>query len=132
MMQPATWLYIHGMKSALTCVLSAVMLLAGCSSGATTAVRTVTETLTPATPTVDDARLDETFLAQVSLVDAFNGESKKDLIDTAHATCVAFDRGDKMEALRVLNSSYGIEPAAKFMHAAVSVYCPEHLANATS
>lgn len=123
-MRPVRRLYIRCMKYALACIFAALA-LTGCSASVSTEKQTVTETVTPS----NDARLDEAFLAQVALIKGFDGETKRTLIDLGHSVCDAFESGHKMDVLRILNDSYGIESAAKFMHASASTYCPDQLTN---
>ncbi len=116
--------YIYEMKNGLAWIFVALA-LAGCSTGVSTVERTVTETVQPA----DDSRLDESFLGQVALIDGFDGETKRTLIDLGHSVCNAFESGHKIDVLRILNDRYGIESAAKFMHASATSYCPDQLTN---
>ena len=123
-MQPVKRLYIRGMRHVLVCVVAAVA-VTGCSASVSTQKQTVTETAT----VPNDARLDEAFLAQVSLIKGFDGETKRTLIDLGHSVCEAFGNGHKLDVLRILNDHYGVDSAAEFMHASASTYCPDQLTN---
>ena len=83
-------------------------------------------TTTSASSTPADSRLDDTFIAQVRLIDEVGG-SRSMLIEMGQNVCVGIKNGSRLEVLKILNDEYGIDAAAKFMHAAVSVYCPEEL-----
>lgn len=105
----------------------AVVSISACGSDSKPAAEVSYVTVTPS-PTSGITGQDETFLAQVRLIKEIDG-TKSQLIDAGHAVCDGFDNGQKMEVLESLNESYGINAAASFMHAAISTYCPEHLAS---
>lgn len=117
--------------TAAAAVLAAGVLLAGCGSVKNAMpTKTVTAQSQAATSGASyNSQTDETFLAQVRLIHAFDGESRKALIDLAHSVCNAFSNGTRARAVQILTDQYGIEAAAKFAHASVSVYCPENLSN---
>lgn len=81
---------------------------------------TVTETA--------ESTQDATFLAQVQLIDGVDG-TQSDLIEMGRGVCVGVEGGRKTDILQILIDAYGVEDAAKFMHTAISVYCPRELSN---
>ncbi|QCG77041.1 hypothetical protein SEA_EWALD_32 [Gordonia phage Ewald] len=89
------------------------------------ATTTVTESAAPST--WSSAAQDQTFLAQVELIDEFSSTSRASKIDMGRNVCVGYEQGKQMGVLQILIEEYNADAAASFMHAATSVYCPEHL-----
>lgn len=109
--------------------IACALLAAGCGSGddSKAAPETVTVTSAPAATSGAMTQQDLTFLSQVAALPETSNVLRSDKIYIAHKVCTAEENGQKMDALKILIQDYGVDSGTKFMHAAVSVYCPQYL-----
>lgn len=112
--------------AAVAALVSLILVLPACSSDSEPS-STTTVTESAAEPTWTSAAQDQTFLAQVELIEEFSTTSRESKVEMGRNVCVAFEQGKKMDVLQILTEEYNINAATSFMHAATTVYCPEQL-----